>query len=155
MSAIVKLGEIIDAMESASDMVDFYLDRRTGEVIMITQDMQVDMEMGEDLDASLDWTHEQAQQYLEIKDTENCLRLPDQFEIHEYSIMEDFIETIEDYRLHTALSDAIRGQGAFRRFKNLIYTKGIEQSWFDFRARAFREMAIQWLESHNLAYTEA
>jgi hypothetical protein len=155
MSAVIKLNDVLEAMQLAGDLVEYFLDLRTGEVIMITDDIRFAMDNDEeDLNDCEDWIREPAQKYLEIRGTDNCLQLPGKFEIDEYSMMQSFIETIKDDHLCQSLLDAIHGKGAFRRFKDQIYRHGIEQSWFDFRDKAFRETAIQWLEDHNLPYSE-
>jgi hypothetical protein len=47
---------------------------------------------------------------------------------------------------------AIRGRGAFRRFKDAICRYGIEDSWYQFRYEAFKKLAIEWCEHHNVLY---
>lgn len=79
------------------------------------------------------------------------LRLPTKFEIHEYHIMEEFIWTLENKKSNK-LENAIRGKGAFRRFKDMVFCMGISQQWYDFQAEYYRKLAITWYKSHNLEY---
>ena len=52
------------------------------------------------------------------------------------------------------LAYAIRGKGAFRRFKQSVRYHGLEQRWYDYLAEAYRELAIRWCAEKGLEYTE-
>jgi len=80
--------------------------------------------------------------------------LPDKFEIHEYSIMERFCLSLSDEELQDQLLHAIRGSGAFRRFKNAIYRKEIQDDWYRFRDQALKRIAIDFLESEGIAWQD-
>jgi hypothetical protein len=154
MSATIKLSDIRAAMEETDDYSEYFLDRRTGEILLLNEDIKYVLDNEEDLADQEDWMQEVIQKFREIEDTDDCLRLPDRFEIHEYRIMEGFIETITDYRIQQELLYAIKGKGAFRNFRDRVRRRGIEQKWYDYRDKEFREIAIHWLEAHNLAYTD-
>jgi hypothetical protein len=47
-------------------------------------------------------------------------QLPDRFDIHEWSIMEEFARGQDNDRIRQELLDAIHGAGAFRMFRSLI-----------------------------------
>src|SRR5256885_1192411 len=73
-----------------------------------------------------------------------------------YQIMEDFIATVGDRRLQGLLELAIRGRGAFRRFKDVLaeYPRERER-WFAFHDARLRELVLRWLESEGIeALTE-
>lgn len=82
------------------------------------------------------------------------LRFPTKYDIHEYSIMRDFVYSLAPGAAHKELVCAIRGSGAFRRFKNTIRYYGLEQEWYDFRDRAFRKIAMDWCKEQGVEYTE-
>ena len=81
-------------------------------------------------------------------------RLPSPYDIHEYSIMERFIGSLPEGAIQDRLENAIRGRGAFRRFKDSIYRLDIEQEWYDFRANAYRKIAVEWCEEHGFQFVE-
>lgn len=63
-----------------------------------------------------------------------------------YQIMVDFIKTVDDASVANRLSDAIRGNGAFRRFKDTIGGSGAWlQRWYDFKKQREAQMAREWL----------
>ena len=101
------------------------------------------------LDAKLD---EELAELLEST-PERFLRFPTQYEIHEYRIMEDFIASLPVGAIQRELAEAIRGKGAFRRFKATIRFYGIEQQWYGFLADAYKVIAIQWCKDNQLEYT--
>jgi hypothetical protein len=71
----------------------------------------------------------------------------------EWLQMETFIvdhldDKPEEMRHH--ILDAIRGRGAFSRFKNMMYENGLDQRWFDFKNQEDRRRALEWLRSMDL-----
>lgn len=58
------------------------------------------------------------------------LRFPTKYDIHEYSIMQSFIEDMPDGAARREFAFAIRVEGAFRRFKNGIRYHGIEEAFY-------------------------
>jgi len=85
---------------------------------------------------------------------DDYLKLPSKFNVDEYEIMERFCLSIPNEKISNVLSDMIRGSGAFRRFKDLIYRYDIEKDWYKFRDEAYKEIAVSWLESNDFAYTD-
>lgn len=68
--------------------------------------------------------------------------------------MESFVESLPSGVAQQELAHAIRGKGAFRRFKNGVYYHRIEQQWFDYQAEAYREIAIRWCRDEGIDYVE-
>jgi len=166
MSSTVKLNDIIDALDTAGDELQQYLDKRTGEIVLVTNE-----EMEEAEDASLgdefgveaedepilelpDWQREGIAKASEILNSdEHFVALPDQSDIHEYRIMEDFCLSYDNRRVGDELHRLIKGSGAFRRFKNAINSMGVEDAWYEFRRMEFERIAIEWLENEGILYT--
>lgn len=136
----IPLKQVIDALEASSDSVTDYFDLHTGETVSLFDPYMI----GE--------TDEELVELLEST-PERFLRFPTQYEIHEYRIMEDFIASLPVGAMQRELAEAIRGKGAFRRFKATIHFYGIEQLWYDFLADAYKAIAIQWCKDNRLEYT--
>lgn len=64
--------------------------------------------------------------------------------MNEYQIMENFFLIVGDQRKQEALSRAIKGKAAFRRFKDKIIDCGMEDQWHSYREECFKEIAIEW-----------
>ncbi len=131
-----------------------YLNRVTGEMVTLLQDDLSAVENGEDFSDRQKWEQDAFAKAQEVYDSDDYLELPDQYEIHEYSIMEDFCAAYPNEGISEDLLDLIRGSGAFRRFKNYINRHGIEKEWYEFLDNAYKKIAIDWLEDNGIAYTD-
>jgi hypothetical protein len=150
----VKLTDIIEGLEFQSDERFAYLNTLTGEVVsVITEELQA-AEEGHPLEDFPDWQHDALRIARDIVETEHYLPLPDRFAINEYHIMELFCLSVDDDDMRDDLCDAIRGRGAFRRFKDSIHAYGIAEAWYRYRDAALREIALAWCEEHGMRYTE-
>ena len=139
----VPLKLIVDAVEMADDMWNQYLDIEKMEVVSLMED-------------SFDYDEEDRELSELIEEEWNVrfFGLPSKFDIHEYSIMEHFIWDLPEGRMQDSLENAIRGRGAFRRFKDAIIRYGIEQSWYDYQEEAYRRIAIEWCEARGFTYED-
>ncbi len=153
MAVVVSLRDLIGEMQMLSDEHRTYLNKVTGEFILISND---DFRIAEsdEADELLEWRDEIVQDAKKVLSSDDYLEIPSKFDIHEYEIMERFCLSIPDVEVSNVLLGKIRGSGAFRRFKDTIYRYGIEKDWFTFRDDAYKEIAISWLESHGFSYKD-
>ena len=150
----VKLSDIIEGLEFQSDECFSYLNATTGEVVSVTTEELRAAEEEAPLDDFPEWQHDAIRIARDIVETDRYLPLPDRFEIHEYQIMERFCLSIDDEDMREDLCDAIRGRGAFRRFKDRMQLYGMAEDWYRYRDAALREIAVAWCEAHGISYTE-
>jgi hypothetical protein len=149
----VKLSDIIEAIDIQSDEMTSYLNKNTGEIVTFTED---DIEAAENQDSFEDypeWQHENiniARQFLDHKD--DFIGLPTKYDIHEYEIMERFCLSLKNRQISEALSQAIKGKGAFRRFKNEIIRCSVDDKWYKYREVSIREIAVDWCEFHKIPF---
>ncbi len=131
----VKLDDIIEALEFVNMGMDTYayLNPKTGEISYIDDYMDINAEEKEDI-------------------YEENIDLPTKYDIDEYSMMEEFIETIDDERLYNQLYIALNGRGAFRRFKDTCINFDIIDDWYKFRDEKYKELAIEWCKDNNIEY---
>ena len=73
----------------------------------------------------------------EIDETDDYVRLPNQYELHEKSIMEKFAYEIGNQRVSEVLFDALRRRRPYRCFKDKINDLGISQIYYDYRNRTY------------------
>ena len=78
--------------------------------------------------------------------------LPTQYEINEYQIMLDFIDTLDNLEIKDNLHRLIQGKGAFRRFKDYCFDENIIQDWYKYRDEIYKEIAIEWCKQNELEY---
>jgi hypothetical protein len=154
MAVRVKLSDIIDGLESQSDRLTSYLNKKTGEIITVTEDEFMLAESDEPTDDLSEWEQESREKVREIQDSDDYIALPSQFDIHEHSIMERFCRTIEDDKIRNEMYRAIQGRGAFRYFKDNIHRFNIVEDWYEYRAEAFKQIAIDWCQAYRIEYDE-
>lgn len=143
MGVPVLLEEVVDAIEMQSDSMRHYLDRQTGNIELVTDD---DTAGDEDMMALAEAIE---------GDTEGrFVPLPDSFDVHEWEMMENFARHLRDPDAAEALLGAIRGRGAFRRFKDQVERLGMMEQWYTFRDARYREIAIEWCQENDIAYRE-
>ena len=135
----IKLQTVIDAIEQASDAYTMLYDTKTNETVYLP-DAWVTGETDEALAALVE------------NEPKRFLHFPTKYDIHEYSIMASFVDYLPPGRMKNELGAAIRGRGAFRRFKQTIRFHGIEQLWYDYQADAYRELAERWCRDNDVEY---
>lgn len=97
----IKLQTVIDAIEQVSDAYMMLYDTKTGETVYLP-DVWITGETDEELAKLVE------------NEPERFLQFPTKYEIHEYSIMESFVDYLPPGRIKSELSSTIRGKGAFR-----------------------------------------
>jgi len=122
----VKLKTLMDALEFVDAETYAFLNTETGETVIWVE--YGDNDIDED----------------ELED-ERYIRLPDQLEINEYHMMEAFA-----YDRDERLVSAIKGRGAFRRFKDTAASIGLLDDWYRFRDNCYRSRIEDWCESHGI-----
>ena len=132
---MVKLNDIIDALEFVNMGIDScaYFNPKENEIFYVDEYN----------------TFEEQEELIE-----ESISLPTKFQIDEYSMMEEFIETVDDVKLYNQLCIAINGRGAFRRFKDTCINYEIIEDWYKFRDQKYKELAINWCEENNIKYEE-
>ena len=151
MSLRVKLEDIIEGLEFQSDESQSFLDKRTGQVVLINDYELRTAEDNEPIEDFSDWEQDQVRIAKEIIDeTGDYIPLPSKFDIHEYSIMERFCLSLNDAETRNILCRLIKGSGAFRRFKDAIQEYDIADDWYKYRNNALREIAIEWCQENAI-----
>jgi hypothetical protein len=145
----------------------YWLDMRTGKVILI-DDMVADLlREGEDLSDLPDWQREMAEEmkpvlraFGELPDKEadddeidldRYVEIPKQDSRDGYEDMVDFAETVTNPHLRDLLAVALRGKGAFRRFKDVLFGYPAERErWFTFESRRKKERIEAWVREQGV-----
>jgi len=152
MAMPVSVRDVVEAIELQTDESAAYLDKDTGEVVLVTDEDRRLVEEGRSEDDLPAWQREALPKVREALESGRFLRLPNKFDVHEWDIMRRFSGAQEDERVRRELLDAIHGSGAFRMFRRTIGRLGLEDSWYQFRDKALEEIAREWLEDNNLPY---
>jgi hypothetical protein len=148
----VQLKAVVDEMETGTEDWQAYINRKTGELASFGADTRRAAE--DDDPPGEGWELDAWNECRRVLDDEDFIELPDQRDIHEYSIMERFCASRDDEGLRDRLLDAIAGRGAFRRFKDLVHRQGIQDDWYRYRDDAVRQIAADFLEAHGIPYVD-
>ena len=130
-----KLSEVIDALEFTNDEIEYYYNPDNGEIFMSN--------IGEFENLNEDELDELF---------EKSIMLPTRYDINEYEMMKDFVETIEDTKLQNKLYLSLNGRGAFRRFKDTCINFDIIDDWYKFRDKKYKEIAISWCKENDIKF---
>ena len=153
MAIIVSIHDVVEALEMSSQTSENILDPETGEILLITAEDEIAIE-DPDPDFIPDWQKEHLEKVGRLLKSGNGIRLPDSFDIHEWSIMEEFCYTAGDAEHREILLDSIHGKGAFSRFREALERLGLREEWYSFRQSALEKIARDWLEANKIAYKE-
>ncbi|HYG57788.1 MAG TPA: UPF0158 family protein [Symbiobacteriaceae bacterium] len=146
-----KVAVDLDALEMAltdgGGEIMWYLDTKTGEVIL--SDELDDEEAFEDED--LDLSDVELAEAAEEEELDRYI-LIDPFPSRiEYQDMADFADTVSDKHLRDKLDVALDGKGAFRRFKNVLLDyPDVREQWFQFRDKRMHKRVLEWLQENGL-----
>ncbi|HUU15979.1 MAG TPA: UPF0158 family protein [Sedimentisphaerales bacterium] len=153
MANRIKLDDIIEGLEFQSDERHSFLDKRTGEVVSISDEEMQAAEDDDPIEDFPDWQHDLVRIAKEIVDeTGDYIDLPTKFDIDEYSIMEKFCLSLNDSEMSDDLYSAIKGSGAFGRFKNAIHEYDIADDWYKYHNDALKEIAIEWCQEKGIEF---
>lgn len=131
----VKLNEIIDALYSTDDEIEYYYSPTNNEIFSSN--------IGDYEDISEDEVEELL---------DESIMLPTRYDINEYKMMEEFADNIEDIKLQNGLYISLNGRGAFRRFKDTCINYDIINDWYKFRDEKYKEIAINWCKNNNIKF---
>jgi len=150
----VKLEDVIEQLELANELNKSYINKNTGEIHFIPEEVETYTENEEFDENDLPgWEKEIIPVARDIKENpDNYIAFPDQFEIDEYHIMERFSLSLRDGKLRDEIYYSIKGNGAFRRFREKISEHGLTGEWYKYRDEAIKEIAIEWCKENNLEY---
>jgi uncharacterized protein UPF0158 len=155
----VRVSDVIKALQETTESNSHYLDKRTGDIIMLTDE---DWSAAEDSSAAdtdelisdyPDWQRDLILKAREIQESDHFVELPDKSPIRDYEIIHRFCRNYPNQKTSIALLGCIKGTGGFRRFNRAVVDLGIQEKWKQFEQSALRRIAIDWLEENSIPYT--
>lgn len=127
------LAELINAFADGRLENEYYLSLRTGQIRLLT-----------------DQSGEQERQEL-YQSAEEHILLPKKRSRDGYQDLLDFIEAVGDTSLREKLTFAVQGQGAFRRFKDVLLAFPEDRrKWFTFSSERDEARIREWLQENQI-----
>ncbi len=164
----VDFDEIQKAMEdTVRDAFDYFLDRETGDVIILSEDIigrareileeEFDEDMADyeevEFDSECDipdWVEDEVELALRIflHEHDRYARIPERRPGNVFATMREFTEGLENTALREELLTILDGKGAFRRFKDALEPHPKERKkWYGFSAKKAKEEIEEWIRS--------
>ena len=171
-----KLADLAEALDVLNDEMAAYLDLETGDVVYVLDDAQRALEraydnLPDDVNELSDEEERAAlvaileehppfntepEEVLQADAVERGMEtrfvgLPEHDTRESYRDMEAFIETVTTPRFQQRLDRAIRGRGAFRRFKDELFDDLNERErWFAFKLERQNDRIRAWLKHERI-----
>jgi hypothetical protein len=122
------LEDIIEALDNADWELEYYFNKKTQEVVPISDYFDENMRTEESLTGE-DW--------VEIEGLESYKK---------FDLMEEFAEQ-QETEVANALLQALGGKGSFRRFKDvLINYPAVQKEWYEFEHKWLEAKANEFLD---------
>lgn len=146
--------ELQSAFDSSFGEASCYLDRESGTVVTVTEDIRA---AADDEDDAEGFDPQLVEAVRAIDGgSERYLPIPGQDGREGYRDMEESIATVRGRRLAELLEVAIAGRGAFRRFKRVLAgSPGERERWFAWHDSRQHERILAWLASEGIDPTSA
>ncbi len=151
MASVISLKKIAQEIDMLGDDWTAYLNRQTSEVCSFPNDEMGQIEEGADADDLSDW-RTQFEKMREILEGNDWIRLPNKFDVNEWSIMRDYAQSMEVTSVRDELLNTIHGRGAFRLFKDTLIRLGFRDHWFEFKSQAIEEIVADFLDARGIPY---
>lgn len=161
----VSFSDLEIAFDNFSYEHSYWLDKQTGAVVLIDGEIADLLREGEDLSDLPDWHREMAEEMRPLLlalgelpdqgadevDLDRFVAIPKRESSEAYEDMVDFADTVTDAHLRDLLDVALRGKGAFRRFKDVLLGYPAERErWFRFEERRRREAIEAWAREEGV-----
>lgn len=136
-SVSLKLSTVLEGFERISQFNEIFININTNEIIEINELYPIEK-----------------LNYEEFAYNDDYISLPSQFELHSYEIMEKYIETLIDSDLINKLTNAIKGNHPFRKFKDTLIKNNQIESWYKFEREALLFKARDFLLDNDIDYID-
>jgi len=166
----IDMSDLELAFEGGFEMISYYLDLETGEVIAVSEEacnvldtvyesyydeqtQVVDWEGAFENERVPDWQRELVQDAdrVEAGLGVTIIAIPSESSLEGYDDMEAFIETVRNPHLKECLEWAIDRHGPFRNFKDVLLDYPSERErWFQFKQACLQQRMLEWLEEHGI-----
>lgn len=152
MATKIKLAEVVDGLESQSFDHKVFINRETGQLTHVLIEFLMKAEDGESINKMIDWQREMMLEARDIIENEKKYINLEIYEVNDYNMMEKFCLEIKDPTVNRDFLHAIKGKGAFRRFRNLLDEMDLADNWYHYRDVTYKQIAKRICTREDLIY---
>ncbi|HFR3654234.1 TPA: UPF0158 family protein [Streptococcus suis] len=134
--------DVVDALQMLSQGDRYYYDSYLDELVYLSVE-ETGLESCEGLEEEI-----------EEDVTGRFVRLPTYYDFNPYAFMERYVYYLPEGDLSDRLSRAIRGRGAFRRFKNELERCDRLEEWYAFETQCYKELVLEWCQENKIAIVD-
>ncbi|MFI3159969.1 UPF0158 family protein [Streptococcus suis] len=134
--------DVVDALQMLNQGDSYYYDSYLDELVYLSVE-ETGLESREGLEEEI-----------EEDVTGRFVRLPTYYDFNPYAFMERYVYYLPEGDLSDRLSRAIRGRGAFRRFKNELERCDRLEEWYAFETQCYKELVLEWCQENKIAIVE-
>ncbi|HEL1768684.1 TPA: hypothetical protein TXV04_001826 [Streptococcus suis] len=134
--------DVVDALQMLNQGDRYYYDSYLDELVYLSVE-ETGLESREGLEEEI-----------EEDVTGRFVRLPTYYDFNHYAFMERYVYHLPEGDLSDRLSRAIRGRGAFRRFKNELERCDRLEEWYAFETQCYKELVLDWCQENEIAIVE-
>ncbi|BCK42760.1 TPA: hypothetical protein U1V47_001326 [Streptococcus suis] len=138
----VSFQDVVDSLQMISQGDRYYYDSHIDELVYLS--------VGEFRIESRDGLEEEIEEDVAGR----FVGLPTYYDFNPYTFMELYISDLTDGDLSGRLSRAIRGRGAFRRFKNELERCDRFEEWYAFETQCYKELVLEWCQENKIAIVD-
>jgi hypothetical protein len=158
--ALVSLAAILELVDMFSDLSCIYVNRMTGEAIILHEEelSMLEGEFVEDIPTEDEdgrplpqWQQESMRRLQEIRENDDWLQVATRQDVDEYSIMKRFAGRARP-SVSKVLLDALHGKGAYRRFRDAVHRTGSQAEWEEFRSESIARQMRSVLDAEGVQY---
>ncbi|WP_174853942.1 UPF0158 family protein [Streptococcus suis] len=138
----VSFQDVVDSLQMISQGDKYYYDSHIDELVYLSVgEFRIEFREG-------------LEEEIEEDVTGRFVRLPTYYDFNPYTFMELYISDLTDGDLSGRLSRAIRGRGAFRRFKNELKRCDRLEEWYAFETQCYKELVLEWCQENKIAIVD-
>jgi hypothetical protein len=155
MKRAVRLSEIVESWDSSDPWTTFYLNKKTGQIIPITNVEFCEAEKPFHAAPEPDGSPDNRQIAKAVLDgDERYIRLPSRAELEEYAVMEQFCASVEDDLISETLSETLKDIRGSEAFEKALIRYGLAEDFHAWHRRESKSAAKEWCETHDIVFIE-
>ncbi|HEM4765731.1 TPA: hypothetical protein U1130_000256 [Streptococcus suis] len=134
--------DVVDSLQMISQGDRYYYDSHIDELVYLS--------VGEFRIESRDGLEEEIEEDVAGR----FVGLPTYYDFNPYTFMELYISDLTDGDLSGRLSRAIRGRGAFGRFKSELERCDRLEEWYAFETQCYKELVLEWCQENKITIVD-